>query len=370
MLELPAMSLNAVSTPSGSVTRESWGSTPEGGVDRYTLTNAHGMRVRIITYGGIIQSIEVPDRNRETANVALGFGTLQEYLDHPGPYFGAIIGRFGNRIARGQFLLDGSTWQLPLNNGPNSLHGGVTGFDQQIWVASPTQADGEVGLVLTHVSPDGDQGYPGALSVTVTYTLTCDNGIRIDYGATTDAPTVVNLTNHSYFNLAGEGSGDIYDHLLQINAAEYTPVDATLIPTGQIASVAGTSMDFRSPTAIGARIRSSETQLLYGGGYDHNWVLDGPGSGSDVAARVIEPNSGRTLTVQTTEPGVQFYSGNFLDGTLAGTSGRTYRQGDGFALETQHFPDSPNHANFPSTVLRPGQTYRSTTVLQFGVTGS
>lgn len=359
-----------LASETASITRESWGSTPEGAVDRYTLTNARGMRVRIITYGGIIQSIEVPDRNGEMANVALGFGSVQEYVDHPGPYFGAIIGRYGNRIARGQFVLDGKTWQLPLNNGPNSLHGGVAGFDQRIWTATPVRADGEVGLVLTHVSSDGDQGYPGALAVTVTYTLTDDNGIRIDYGATTDAPTVVNLTNHSYFNLAGEGSGDVYDHLLQINAVEYTPVDATLIPTGKIASVAGTSMDFRSPTAIGARIRNSETQLLYGGGYDHNWVLADPASGPNVAARVIEPNSGRTLTVQTTEPGLQFYSGNFLDGTLAGTSGRTYRQGDGFALETQHFPDSPNHASFPSTVLRPGQTYDSTTVLQFGVTGS
>jgi aldose 1-epimerase len=340
-----------------SITREAWGSTAEGAVDRYTLSNGRGMRVRIITYGGIIQSIEAPDRHGQTANVALGFGDVQGYVDHPGPYFGAIIGRYGNRIARGSFVLDGKTYQLPINNPPNSLHGGTVGFDKHIWAATPSRVNGDVGLVLTHVSPNGDQGYPGALTATVQYTLTRDNAIRMDYRATTDAPTVVNLTNHSYFNLAGEGSSDIYDHLLQINASHYTPVDATLIPTGQIAPVAGTSMDFRRPTAIGARIRNGETQLLYGHGYDHNWVLDRRGGGLS-----------RTLTVQTTEPGLQFYSGNFLDGTFTGTSGRMYRQGDGFALETQHYPDSPNHANFPSTVLRPGQTYRSTTVFTFGVT--
>ncbi|MGK5680982.1 aldose epimerase family protein [Actinoplanes sp. URMC 104] len=341
---------------------ESWGATSEGSVERHTLSNSSGVRVRILTYGGILQSIEVPGRDGEVANVVLGFSSLQEYVDNPGPYFGALIGRYANRIARGQFELDGAMWQVPVNNGPNSLHGGATGFDKRIWSAAPT-ADG---LVLTHVSPDGDQGYPGTLTATVTYTLT-DDGLRLHYRATTDAPTVVNLTNHSYFNLAGEGSGSIYDHVLQLNAAAYTPVDATAIPTGEIAPVDGTPMDFRTPTPIGERIRAGEEQLLISGGYDHNWVLDDPGAGLRLAARVVDPGSGRTLEVHTTEPGVQFYSGNFLDGTFAGTSGRAYRQGDGFALETQHFPDSPNRDTFPSTVLRPGETYESTTVLKFGL---
>jgi aldose 1-epimerase len=343
------------------ITRESWGTAPRGEVERYTLTNAGGMRVRVLTYGGILQSIEVPDRDGNVADVALGFGSIDGYLAHPDPYFGALIGRYGNRIARGRFTLDGHPYELPVNNGPNSLHGGAEGFDRSIWAAAPP-VDGAEGLVLTHISPDGDQGYPGTLTVTVKYTLTDDNALRIDYSATTDAPTVVNLTNHSYYNLAGEGSGDIYGHLLQIDADGFTPVDADLIPTGQIAPVDGTPMDFRSAVAIGERIRSNDDQLLYAGGYDHNWVLrDGGG------VRVAEPRTGRTLTVHTTEPGVQFYSGNFLDGTFAGTGGRAYRQGDGLALETQHFPDSPNQPEFPSTVLRPGETYRSGTVLQFGV---
>ncbi len=342
------------------IKRESWGTTSEGPVDRYTLSGG-GLTVRVLTYGGIVQSIEVPDRDGRIAGVVLGFDSLQGYLDNPGPYFGAIIGRFGNRIAAGRFTLDGAGFQVPVNDGPNSLHGGTTGFDKRIWSAEPS-ADG---LLLTHVSPDGDQGYPGELSVTVGYSLTGD-GLRIDYTATTDAPTVVNLTNHSYFNLAGEGSGHIYDHVLHLDADHYTPVDATAIPTGEIAPVEGTSMDFRTPTPIGARIRDAHPQLLYGQGYDHNWVLNGQAGELRPAARVVDPGSGRTLTVHTTEPGVQFYSGNFLDGTMAGTSGRTYRQGDGLALETQHYPDSPNQAAFPSTVLRPGRTYRSTTVLEFG----
>ncbi|MEU4429009.1 aldose epimerase family protein [Actinoplanes sp. NPDC024001] len=345
-----------------SVTREAWGSAPAGAVDRYTLDNGRDLRVRILTYGGIVQSVEVPDRDGTTANVALGFDTIQGYVDNPGPYFGAIIGRYGNRIAKGQFTVDGTAYQVPVNDGPNSLHGGTPGFDQRIWDAEVR--DGA--LVLTHVSPDGDQGYPGALTVAVTYALTEDNGLRIDYLATTDAPTVVNLTNHSYFNLAGEGSGDVYGHVLQINAAGFTPVDATLIPTGEVAPVAGTPLDFREPVAIGARIRDNHTQLRYGGGYDHNWVLDDPDGGLRAVAHVSEPGSGRTLTVRTTEPGMQFYSGNFLTGTFAGTSGRAYRQGDGFALETQHHPDSPNQPAFPSTELRPGEKYKSTTVYEFG----
>jgi aldose 1-epimerase len=355
----------ATAQPS-SINREHWGTTGEGSVDRYLLDNGRGMRVAILTYGGIIQSLEVPDRHGNPANVVLGFDRLQGYLDNPSPYFGALIGRYGNRIAEGRFTLDGAAHRLPVNNGPNSLHGGTAGFDKHIWSATALDQDGTVGLDLGYVSPDGDQGYPGTLTVAVRYTLTADHELRIVYRATTDAPTVVNLTNHSYFNLAGEGSGDVYRHELHINASHFTPVDADLIPTGQIAPVSGTPCDFRQPTAIGSRLRTGDPQLRYAGGYDHNWVLDRQDDGLAPAATLTEPTSGRTLSVHTTEPGLQFYSGNFLDGTIAGTSGHLYRQGDGLALETQHFPDSPNQPDFPSTVLRPGQTYRSMTALRFG----
>jgi aldose 1-epimerase len=342
------------------VTRESWGSVAEGPVDRYTLDDGRGLRVRVLTYGAIVQSVEVPGRDGRPADVALGFGSVDGYVAHPGPYFGAVVGRYANRIAGGRFTLDGTTYELPINNGPNSLHGGAVGFDKRIWSA----AERPDGVVLTLVSPDGDQGYPGTLTATVTYTV--DGGaLRIDYQATTDAPTVVNLTNHCYFNLAGEGSGDILGHLLRIDAARHTPVDGTLIPDGGPQPVDGTPMDFRAPTAIGARIRAATPQLLRAQGYDHNWVLDG--TGLRPVAQVTDPASGRTLTVHTTEPGLQFYSGNFLDGAFAGTGGRAYRQGDGLALETQHFPDSPNRPDFPSTVLRPGEEYTSTTVWEFGV---
>jgi aldose 1-epimerase len=362
---------SATGTPSSAratptITKEAWGSTAEGAVARYTLTNAHGARVRILTYGGIIQSIEVPDRHGRTANVALGFDNLADYVAKS-PYFGAIIGRYANRIAKGQFTLDGKQYQLPVNNGPNSLHGGTVGFDKHIWATTPFQHGDDVGLTMRYVSPAGDQGYPGTLTTTVTYTLTANNGIRIGYRATTDAPTIINLTNHTYFNLAGEGTGTVYDQVLYLNAHRYTPVNSTLIPTGALATVTGTPMDFTRPTPIGARIRDNFQQLLFGPGYDHNWVLDRSDSTSLVlGARASDPRSGRVLNVYTDQPGIQFYTGNFLDGTLVGTGHHTYRQGDAFTLETQHYPDSPNHPNFPSTVLRPEQVYQTTTVYQFG----
>ncbi len=365
-----ALTPTAVAAPSArsgpTVTSEPWGSTTEGPVRRWTLTNGHGLRVKILTYGGILQSVEVPDRRGRLTNITLGFDNLADYVAKS-PYFGSITGRYANRIALGRFTLDGKRYQLPINNPPNSLHGGTVGFDKRIWATTPFARGGQVGLVMKFTSPDGDQGYPGTLRTTVTYTLTKDNAIRMDYRATTDAPTVVNLTNHAYWNLAGEGSGTMENHRLAIRASRFTPVDPTLIPTGAIDSVRGTPMDFRRSTAIGDRIRDDFGQLVIGRGYDHNWVLDRRGAGLQIAARVSEPRSGRELTVLTTEPGLQFYSGNFLDGTLVGTSGRMYRQGDGLALETQHFPDSPNHANFPSTVLRPNQVYRTSTVYQFGV---
>jgi aldose 1-epimerase len=356
---------------SPTITKEPFGSTSEGPVDLYTLSNGRGMEVKIMTYGGIIQSVEVPDRKGREANVALGFDNLADYVAKS-PYFGCITGRYANRIAKGTFTLDGVTYHLPINNDPNSLHGGTVGFDKHIWATTPFRSGDDVGLKMTFTSPDGDQGYPGTLVSQVTYTLTKRNEIRMDYRAhVLGKATVVNLTNHNYWNLAGEGSGSIEGHELFLNAPRYTPVDPTLIPTGAIDPVAGTPMDFRKPTAIGDRIRDNFPQLVIGRGYDHNWVLDrrSPSDNSMIlAARVTEPKSGRVLSIYTTEPGIQFYSGNFLDGTLVGTSGHMYRQGDGFALETQHYPDSPNHANFPSTVLRPGQEYRTTTIYQLSTT--
>lgn len=341
------------------VSAERFGTTPDGeGVDRYTLS-AGQIRLQVLSYGGAVCSIEAPDRRGRLANVVLGLPTLADYVRRS-PYFGCITGRYANRIAGGRFTLDGRPYHIPLNDGPNTIHGGGIGLDKRVW---KVEERGDAAIRLHHTSPDGDQGFPGTLELRVEYSLGPEGEWRIEYAATTDAPTVLNLTNHSYFNLAGEGSGDVYRHVVQINADRYTPLGPGLVPTGTIEEVAGTPLDFTAPTQVGARIRDSFPQLVTGHGYDHNYVL----RGGDVAARVVEPESGRTLSVRTTEPGMQFYTGNFLDGTLVGPAGRAYRQGDGLALETQHFPDSPNQPAFPSTVLRPGQEYRSTTVYTFGV---
>ncbi|BBJ44066.1 aldose 1-epimerase [Streptomyces antimycoticus] len=349
----------------GGAVKEHFGTLTDGtDVDRWTIENGR-IRLRVLSYGGIVQSLEIPDRHGRRANVSLGFDDLDSYVANS-PYFGALIGRYGNRIARGTFTLDGKKYQLPINDGPNSLHGGDKGFDKHVWSVEAFRKGADVGLTLRRVSPDGEMGYPGTLTVRVDYTLTAEGDFRIDYEATTDKATVVNLTNHTYYNLAGEGSGSIYNHRLEIHAARYTPVDKTLIPTGELARVAGTPFDFRRAKEIGRDIREAHQQVLYGQGIDHNFVLDkGITSRPEHFLTVTEPESGRVMKIATTEPGVQFYTGNFLTGTFAGTSGKVYRQGDAFALETQHFPDSPNQPSFPSTVLRPGQTYRSTTVHSF-----
>ena len=344
--------------------RVPFGSMPDGtAVHQFTLANASGIELKAINYGGIITSLRTPDRAGKFDDIVLGFETLDPYLtDHP--FFGAIIGRYGNRIGKGQFTLDGKTYKLAANNGPNHLHGGVKGFDKQMWKAEPLR--GANGIRFTRVSPDGEEGYPGTLTTEVTYTLTDANELIVDYRASTNKPTPVNLTQHSYFNLAGHASGDILGHQLMLNADRYTPVDDTLIPTGELAPVEGTPFDFRKPTAIGARINGDHPQLKAGKGYDHNWVLNRKGTGLQLAARVLEPKSGRTLEITTEEPGIQFYAGNFLDGTLKGKDGAVYAHRTGFCLETQHYPDSPNKPNFPTTTLRPGREYRTRTVFKFG----
>ncbi|MCC9704483.1 galactose mutarotase [Streptomyces sp. MNU76] len=348
-----------------SPVKEVFGKLADGTeIHRWSLENG-GTRLKVLSYGGIVQSLEVPDAEGRYANVSLGFGTVEEYVADS-PYFGALIGRYGNRLGEGRFTLDGTTYELSVNDGANSLHGGAGGFDKVVWEVEPFERDSEVGLYLTHTSADGDMGYPGTLDVKVTYTLTARGEWRVDYAATTDRATVVNLTNHVYWNLAGEGSGSVGDHRLTIAAGRYTPVDPGLIPTGEPAAVEGTPFDFRTGKPIAEDLRAADPQLLYAKGFDHNWVLDkGVTAEPEWAATLADPASGRTLTVSTTEPGLQFYSGNFLDGTLVGPSGRIYRQGDALCLETQHFPDSPNKPSYPSTVLRPGETYRSTTVHAF-----
>ncbi|MGC3000903.1 aldose epimerase family protein [Streptomyces sp. G35A] len=333
-------------------------------VHSWSLENG-GTRMKVLSYGGIVQSLEIPDRRGHRANVSLGFDTIEEYVASS-PYFGALVGRYGNRIDKGRFTLDGKQYQLSVNDGENSLHGGAQGFDKRVWDVEPFTRGSDVGLYLYHTSVDGEMGYPGTLRVKVTYTLTRNGDWRVDYEATTDHATVVNLTSHVYWNLAGEGSGSVYDHELSIAASRYTPVDSGLIPTGELARVAATPFDFRRAKPIGRDIRTAHQQVLYGQGFDHNWALDkGITSRPEQAALLRDPSSGRVLRIATTEPGLQFYSGNFLDGTLTGTGGHVYRQGDGLCLETQHFPDSPNQPSFPSTVLRPGQTYRTTTVHSF-----
>ena len=353
-------------TPPQAITRAAFGTTPDGHpVETFTLRNATGIEMRVMSLGGIITHLQTPDRHGAMADIVLGFDRLDGYVtDHP--FFGAIIGRYGNRIGKARFAIDGTPYPLAANNGPNHLHGGMKGFDKVVWQAEPGESAGGRRIVFTRTSPDGEEGYPGALTVKVTYTLTDRNELAIDYEASTDKPTHVNLTHHSYFNLAGHNAGDILGHELTIDADRYTPVDETLIPTGELAAVAGTPFDFRQPAAIGARINQIDNQqLAFGKGYDHNWVLNG--SGFRRAARAYEPQSGRTLEIATTEPGLQFYSGNFLDGSLTGKDGAVYNLRNGFCLESQHFPDSPNKPSFPTTLLKPGETYRTRTVYTFGV---
>ena len=337
-------------------------------VEAYRLTNDAGCAVDVLTYGAILHTVEVPDRAGAPRNVALGLATLDDYVERS-PYFGAVVGRFANRIAAGTFVIDGTTYRAPVNEPPTSVHGGLEGFDKKLWQAQPLADEEWAGVRLGYVSPDGEEGYPGRLVTEVTYRLARDRGtLRVDYAATTDRPTIVNLTNHSYFNLAGEGHGSVLDHVVEIAASRYLPLQDTLLPTGELATVTGTPLDFRSPRAIGERIRDGYDQLVLARGYDHNFVLDRQDAADGelaFAARVTEPASGRVLEVWTTEPGIDFYTGNFLDGSLVGPGGRSYRQGDGLAIEPEHFSNSPNIGHFPSTVLRPGERYASATEYRF-----
>jgi aldose 1-epimerase len=350
-----------------SIRKEPFGALPDGSrIDLYTLTNPSGMEARIMTYGGIIVSLRVPDKTGRLDDVVLGYDSLQQYLQDS-PYFGCIVGRYANRIANGTFTLDGKTYTLAVNNGKNHLHGGVRGFDKVLWNAFAATAGDDLTLTLAYTSRNLEEGYPGTLKVMVVYTMTPANELKVSYSAETDAPTVVNLTQHSYFNLAGQGTGDILGHRLMIDADRFTPVDSGLIPTGVLQPVEGTPFDFRTATPIGARISENDIQLKLAGGYDHNFVLNGAAGAMRLAARVEEPTSGRVMEVLTTEPGVQFYSGNFLDGHNIGKGGHAYRHRYGFCLETQHFPDSPNHPSFPSTVLLPGATYSTQTIYKFSL---
>jgi len=342
-----------------SIRKESFGQTADGKqVDLYTLTNTNGVRARITNYGAILVSLEVPDKNGNLADITLGFDTLDGYLTSH-PYFGVTVGRYANRIGGAKFVLNGVEYKLAANDGKNHLHGGLKGFDKVVWNAEEKQTDDGPAVKMSYVSQDGEEGYPGKMACTVTYTLTENDELKINYEAETDKPTVVNLTHHSYFNLAGQGNGDILSHELMLNADKYTPVDEGLIPTGEIKDVKDSPMDFTQPMTIGSRIEQVP------GGYDHNYVLKSGGGSMALAARVYEPTTGRVMEIHTIEPGIQFYSGNFLDGSITGKSGKVYKKHYGFCLETQHFPDSPNKPNFPSVVLNPGQKYTTVTVHKF-----
>lgn len=345
-----------------SITQTPFGQADGRAVELFTLRNARGAEAKICNYGGIVVSLKVPDRNGNLDDVVLGYDNLDGYLKN-NPYFGALIGRYGNRIAKARFTLDGKVYTLTANDGPNSLHGGVKGFDKVVWTARPAQTSAGSALELTYASKDGEQGFPGNLLVKATYTLTDDNALRVDFTATTDKTTVVNLTHHSYFNLAGKGN--ILGHEICFNADKFTPVDATLIPTGELKPVDGMPFDFRKPATIGSRISQADEQLKFGKGYDHNWVINKPAGKLGLMASVYEPNSGRVMEVWSTEPGLQFYSGNFLDGTITGKGGWVYQIRDGFCMEPQHFPDSPNKPAFPSVVLKPGQVYANTILYRF-----
>jgi aldose 1-epimerase len=345
------------------IQKQPFGTRDRRPVNLYTLTNSHGLEVKAISYGAIITSIRVPDRKGQFADIVLGHDTLEGYIPNP-PYLGALIGRYANRIANGSFTLDGKKYSLPVNNGSNTLHGGIKGFDKVVWDADPL-ASGKIGVVFTYLSKDGEEGFPGNLKVKVTYTLTDADELIVDYEATTDKATPINLTQHSYFNLAGEGSGDVLNHEVMLNADRFTPVDSNLIPTGEVRSVKGTPLDFTTPARIGARIDDHYEQLVLAKGYDHNFVINRKDRGLELAARVYEPTSGRVLEVSTTQPAVQLYTGNFLDGSVTGKQDHVYRKRNAFCLETQHYPDSPNHPEFPSTILRPGETFRSQTVFKF-----
>lgn len=335
------------------------GGTP---VEIYTLRNGRGLEARVITYGAILTSLRTPDSEGQLADIVLGFDDLDGYVQQS-PYFGAVVGRYANRIARGRFVLDGQTYELPINDPPNTLHGGDRGFDKVVWTAGELERDNA--LALTYTSPDGDQGFPGELFARVRYTLTEDNELSVEYHATTTRPTPVNLSQHSYFNLTGDARKNVLNHLITLSADRYTPVDATMIPTGELASVEGTPFDLRLPTRIGARIDVEDEQLQRGNGFDHNFVLNRTDSSLMHAGHVAEPDSGRIMEIYTTEPGVQFYSGNHLDGSIRGKNGHSYGPRCAFCVETQHFPDSPNHPTFPSTILRPGEVFTSHTVFAF-----
>ncbi|HEV7928333.1 MAG TPA: aldose epimerase family protein [Verrucomicrobiae bacterium] len=352
-------------TPQSSISNEPFGTTPDGqAVEIYTLHNGKGTEARIMTYGGILVSLKVPDKKGQSGDVVLGYDNLDSYVKNS-PYFGALVGRYGNRIAKGHFTLDGTTYTLATNNYPNALHGGPKGFDKRVWSATTKESADGPELILKYLSKDGEEGYPGNLDVTATYTLMQDNGLRLEYTATTDKDTVLNLTQHSYWNLTGKG--DILNHLVMMPADRFTPVDATLIPTGELKPVEGTPFDFRTPITIGARIGQDDEQLKFGGGYDHNWVINKEFGKLGLMARVSEPDSGRVMEVLSTDPGLQFYSGNFLDGTITGKGGWVYQHRSAFCMEPQHYPDSPNHPDFPTTELKPGQVYHHTIIYRFSV---